>query len=66
MDIKQNMRGCIEILHDFGIANSAKCDELYARVDKGELTAYKEISTLLEEVTTTLLEIAEEVQYERA
>ena len=54
------MQGCIEILNDFEIINYKKYKELQKRVEAGDKEAYAEISKLLEEVTSSIDDIAEE------
>jgi hypothetical protein len=54
------MKGCVDILKEFGIVNNHKYGELHRRVEKEDLSAYKEISALLEEVTTSVKELSVE------
>ena len=59
MDIKQNIKGCVEILYDFGIINTRKHKELQKRVDKEELKAYDEVASLIEEIATSITDFTE-------
>lgn len=59
MNIKHSMNGCIEVLREFEIINNSKYRNLYKRVEKGDKTAYAEISVLLEEVANSAKELSE-------
>ena len=58
MDIMQSMRGCVEILKEFEIINGSKYMQLQKRVAESDVSAYQEISELLEEVVTSASELA--------
>lgn len=59
LDIKKSLKGCVDILQDFGIINPKKYRELSERVDMEDKEAYGEISVLLEEVAVSAKELAE-------